>query len=418
MRIAAFVGVKDEEELIEPCIRHLKAIGADVVTVMDQQSTDDTQRIVRRLQNDDPSIRLVVVDIDIARGGIDLSREGPVFKSVQSELKYDWLLFTDADEFWFPRSGSLRRLNALDQNDLIVVERFNVPLAVPPIAIRDYLSDYRTGALPLIAAREALSHEILQSGSEKRWLMHKDGPKNMCRGSCFGGADLGGHIIVGANGRPLRKVSATDMIIAHQPFSTYSRFERKVRNIRKTIEQFPFLFSGDRGWHWKRWVELADRGELRAEFDHQQINMARLEELASARVIRTLVEVLDELPRPPSWQQSEFRTHPEIPEDFDATAYLQYNFDVARANVDPYRHFVEFGKREGRVWGMIDPNWDQSEFRSHPDVPVDFDARSYLDSNPDVASDRVDPYRHYVESGRSDGRTWKRGVRHQPDGPS
>ena len=71
---------------------------------------------------------------------------------------------------------------------------------------------------------------------------------------------------------------------------------------------------------------------------------------------------------------------------FDKEFYLARNPDVAAAGIDPYRHFVQYGWREGR-----DPN------------PL-FDTRFYLSSNADVAAARIDPLAHYMTYGAREGR--------------
>jgi SAM-dependent methyltransferase len=38
----------------------------------------------------------------------------------------------------------------------------------------------------------------------------------------------------------------------------------------------------------------------------------------------------------------------KVPDDFDGSAYLEANPDVARAQVDPAAHYLQFGRREGR----------------------------------------------------------------------
>ena len=43
-------------------------------------------------------------------------------------------------------------------------------------------------------------------------------------------------------------------------------------------------------------------------------------------------------------------TTPGAPPNFDAAAYLAKNPDVARAGVDPLQHYIQFGRSEGRTW--------------------------------------------------------------------
>jgi Glycosyl transferase family 2 len=85
-----------------------------------------------------------------------------------------------------------------------------------------------------------------------------------------------------------------------------------------------------------------------------------------------------------------------LPSDFDRAEYLSLNPDVAEANVDPIRHFLKFGRKEGRSWRR--------------DLPRGFDPAEYLSLNPDVAKANADPLQHFLEFGREQGRRWKRGL--------
>ncbi|HEV2840339.1 MAG TPA: glycoside hydrolase family 99-like domain-containing protein, partial [Chthoniobacterales bacterium] len=71
---------------------------------------------------------------------------------------------------------------------------------------------------------------------------------------------------------------------------------------------------------------------------------------------------------------------------FDAPWYLGQYPDVAASEVDPLRHYLELGWREGR-----NPN------------PV-FDTAWYLARNKDAAGGQPNPLQHYVEHGAREGR--------------
>ena len=71
---------------------------------------------------------------------------------------------------------------------------------------------------------------------------------------------------------------------------------------------------------------------------------------------------------------------------FDAAYYLENNPDVAADGVDPALHFAQRGWKEGR--------------RPCPQ----FDPVLYLEQNPDVARAGVNPLLHYAERGRAEGR--------------
>ena len=73
---------------------------------------------------------------------------------------------------------------------------------------------------------------------------------------------------------------------------------------------------------------------------------------------------------------------------FDREFYLRQNPDVAASGMDPYEHYMNFGREEGRV---ATPN----------DV---VDRQRYLQENPDVAAAGIDPQVHYNLFGRDEGR--------------
>jgi glycosyltransferase involved in cell wall biosynthesis len=109
---------------------------------------------------------------------------------------------------------------------------------------------------------------------------------------------------------------------------------------------------------------------------------------------------------------------------FDIAWYLETYPDVATRGVDPIRHYVRHGAREGR-----DPNRLFSStwyLASYPDVVASglnplvhfivrgaaearnpgplFDTRWYLEANPDVAAAGVNPLLHFLRHGAREGR--------------
>jgi GT2 family glycosyltransferase len=86
--------------------------------------------------------------------------------------------------------------------------------------------------------------------------------------------------------------------------------------------------------------------------------------------------------------------HLPAPDDFDARIYLAANADILRAGVDPLRHFLRTGRTEGRV-----ANATSAIERSGL-----FDPEYYLASNLDIAGVGWDPLAHYVKHGRLEGR--------------
>jgi hypothetical protein len=81
---------------------------------------------------------------------------------------------------------------------------------------------------------------------------------------------------------------------------------------------------------------------------------------------------------------------------FDRDWYLETYSDVAANRLDPMRHYLELGWREGR-----DPS------------PA-FSSKLYLKDNPDVARQEVNPLLHYIRFGQFEGRKVRPRIRPGP----
>lgn len=131
--------------------------------------------------------------------------------------------------------------------------------------------------------------------------------------------------------------------------------------------------------------------------------------------------------------------------NFSTKYYLLANPDVQRAGVNPFWHFLKHGKKEGRVGSWKAKNsenssvkadelslvlnaFDQDYYRArYPDVKgksgtelvhhyctdgwregrdpsPSFSTKYYLEANHDVAKANINPFWHYLNVGRSEGR--------------
>jgi hypothetical protein len=72
---------------------------------------------------------------------------------------------------------------------------------------------------------------------------------------------------------------------------------------------------------------------------------------------------------------------------FDKHWYLAKNMDVAESRMDPIRHYVLFGAREGR------------------DPSASFSTNQYLSRNPHVVTAGANPLEHFIRCGAKEGRS-------------
>jgi len=297
LRIAAYLGVKDEVELIERSIDHLRAIGVDYIMACDMSSTDGTAELLEKYCAPDFSI-LTLTNKALGKRA---DKDDTWFS--HSERRYknapaDWVIFLDADEFWLPASGNLKDCEALYSADVLSVERFNVVLGPDgPLIPMDLAPNNYDRALLFAEAIPDFRLEK-QKNEDLPWIMGAVGPKIAARPSKIDGTITGQHDAI-ANSEVLLRTIPNDLVIAHVALSTRKRFERKVSNIRAICDDEGIDLSlpeeGWRNhplaWHWRRWATLA---EPDVEFAHNITSSDCIARLRSEGVIRSAQEMLAE----------------------------------------------------------------------------------------------------------------------------
>ena len=101
---------------------------------------------------------------------------------------------------------------------------------------------------------------------------------------------------------------------------------------------------------------------------------------------------------------------------FDPVWYLANYPEVKALNAQPLLHYAQFGEREGRRPSVLfDPTWYRHKYgvpvdqnalahylkhRIGPFSPIpEFDGKYYLETYPDVADAKVDPFEHFMFQG-------------------
>jgi len=289
MRIVAYLGVKDEVDLIEQTIKHLRAIGVDLIIAVDSRSTDGTAEILKSYESKD-NFWLFQMD-NLGRDDTEevwLRRNMDIIKRAEA----DWVILLDADEYWLPLSGSLKDCVDLSSYDVISVDRFNVPLQHSGVMLPDELIRSRYKEIFLFVEPIPNFKAQLQQDPRIAWIQGVPNTKVMARANHIAGWTVGMHDAIVTDGRQLMRSKAADLIIAHLPFTTFSRFARKVENIRGVFARFDF--PGQMGWHWRRWVRLADEGKLREEFEKQVFSQDAIANFHRRRIVCSAAELLDD----------------------------------------------------------------------------------------------------------------------------
>lgn len=287
MIVAANIGVVDEVELVERQVRHLQAIGVDRIVYTDTGSSDGTAEILQGFADRGEIVLLRASHAD--PDAFDYANR--MLEFTLNEIRPDWILFGDADEFHIPRTGRIHDVVANAATDVLRVERYNVPVdAQGPLWPAD-LGPAGHDRLQLIVRQIPALRERLVDDPATPWILGRIVPKVMARAGAVGaGIRMGAHAPLSAGGRPATRSIPTDLLIAHVPVTTRARFLRKLANIRQVFARVGDRFGPQDAWHWRRWMELDDAGRADEEFERQVFAADQLAALRAAGTVMSAAQ--------------------------------------------------------------------------------------------------------------------------------
>jgi hypothetical protein len=269
-RLAMSLIVRDEVELISSNIEFHAAHGVDVFVVMDNASIDGTRERLEQLKGD---YEIEIVDQPSA-GFLQGKWATELAELARHKHKADYIISNDADEFWSPKTGSLK--DHLQQ-PVVKVPRTNMlPLR------RDILQpDFRFYQSNLNVIRPTVSSRDLDRTLPEYPMMLRRMPaKVMCKLDGLKRIGFGNHTAVHETGAP---VKANAIHIYHFPVRPYDDFARHVAFDRERLRDAPQQRHS--GWHKIRWLEQLEQGALKAEWEKFSLDEAQVSELESLGVI-------------------------------------------------------------------------------------------------------------------------------------
>jgi hypothetical protein len=239
MRLVMTLLVRDEADIIDEQISFHLAAGVDFIVATDHDSTDGTAEVL------DQYAQRNVLHVCRELGGEKRQSEWVtrMARLAATEYEADWVINSDADEFWWPRGGTLKDVLAAIPGDYGVVHTFAQPFLPRPG--EGSFAERLTVRLALPAPIDDPSGSFRANTR----LLHR-GAADVLVG--FGNATVRSEHL-----RPLRSWSPVEVM--HFPIRSYAQFERKFRTKFSTA-------GGRMRSDTLRLVQAASAGRLRERY--------------------------------------------------------------------------------------------------------------------------------------------------------
>jgi glycosyltransferase involved in cell wall biosynthesis len=266
MKLVMTLLVRDEEDILADNLDFHLAQGVDEVIVTDNGSQDGTLDILRSYEARGV-VRVILEPTDDYSQGRWVTR---MARMAAAELGADWVINSDADEFWWPHEGTLRSVfEGLDEGVGALVGRRTNFVPRPEddrpywermtLRERESLNPVGKPLPPKLAHRAHPEIEVVQGNHRIK------------------GPDLGSTLDDGS------------VEILHFPMRSYSQFENKIVKGGRAYARNKQL-PEKTGRTWRRLYETWEQGGLPAHYEASVVAEAARDDLIEDTRLRDYLE--------------------------------------------------------------------------------------------------------------------------------
>jgi hypothetical protein len=269
IRLAMSLLVKNEEDLIEANIRYHASVGVDKFIVMDNGSSDDTYDIVNNLKSE--------FDIELISKPIMQYKQSDwatyMAKLAQHQFSCDWFIANDADEFWVPKSESLKSEMARSKS-ILQCTRYDMQLTFSTQNKPFYERIWRTHHPVLFSKQEMINEPLLSMNLGKINGKVAVNLYGLIRSKS--GNHHAWHL------KKYRQENSNNITVYHYPIGSYNHFKWMIENRRELIQN-----DFDRATpNYKRWLELKSEDKTQSEYKQMELTDNEIQVLEKFGVIK------------------------------------------------------------------------------------------------------------------------------------
>lgn len=195
------------------------------------------------------------------------------------------IFFVDTDEFWIPKSGSIKKSVKAYPSDVLEVRRFNALLDEKDLdCLEEILLDNDRRNRLLIIHNPPVRYYQDMIRLNVPAILKREESKVFLRSKNYEAIATGFHFV----SHDQEAVVPDEILVLHIPFPGLKAFEEKIKGIRSYFENIHDARLPNESRLWKDWASLPDQEAIEAEFKRQFFDTSEKEKLLSEKVICTL----------------------------------------------------------------------------------------------------------------------------------
>ena len=288
MRWVIITGMYNAADVAAEFCRYHSDLGVDKIFAADYGSEDGTIDALA------PFVRSGLVEVVPlpTHRFVDYDPSNVLLRRVRANRDGDWVSFLDPDEFLTGPDDIKGHLTQswLDGVEVLKVQRRNM-VGVGIVEGGRHCLEHLTLKIIVTDARVSSAKAQLSSP----WIFSHLPPKVMLRADKENlSVVTGDHDVLGTDKE--RVVISSSMEILHLPVRGYEAFKRKVESVERYFAANP-EFKAGQGWHWRRWIALLEKGQLRKEYESQFLDRSLAESLIAKGYVVRETRLADWLPQ-------------------------------------------------------------------------------------------------------------------------